>query len=169
MSRKRAAIALHGGASSPLPRQASPAITMPASRPTTKRVQFTPGFSARRRCVSRKYSGGVGAPSRSLPLVALALGVAVLVVQIRVIAGGQTWDDVRYHSEVAPPRLSAATAVQDGEWPAWWDGSGLGVALAGEPRHGALYPPIWLAATPHALDLVLVAHLAWAALGVAVW
>jgi len=119
--------------------------------------------------VSRKYSGGVGAPSRSLPLVALALGVAVLVVQIRVIAGGQTWDDVRYHSEVAPPRLSAATAVQDGEWPAWWDGSGLGVALAGEPRHGALYPPIWLAATPHALDLVLVAHLAWAALGVAVW
>ena len=63
----------------------------------------------------------MGAPSRSLPLVALALGVAVLVVQIRVIAGGQTWDDVRYHSEVAPPRLSAATAVQDGEWPAWWD------------------------------------------------
>lgn len=129
----------------------------------------TPGFSARRACVSRKYSRGVDAPSRSLPLLALALGVAVLVVQIRVIAGGQTWDDVPYHTEVAPPRLAAAVAVQRGDAPAWWDGSGLGVALAGDPRHGALYPPTWLAATPRALDLVLVAHLAWAALGVAVW
>src|ERR1051325_10453137 len=167
MSRKRAASALHGGASSPLPRQASPAITMPASRPTTKRVQFTPGFSARRRCVSRKYSRGVVAPSRSLPLVALALGVAVLVVQIRVIAGGQTWDDVRYHTEVAPPRLAAAQAVHRGDVPGWWDGSGLGVALAGEPSHGALYPPAWLTATPRSLDLAILAHLAWAALGVA--
>jgi hypothetical protein len=46
----------------------------------------------------------VTAPSRSLPLVALVLGAAILVVQIRVIAGGQTWDDVRYHTEVAPLR-----------------------------------------------------------------
>ena len=108
-------------------------------------------------------------PSRSLPLVALALGVAILVVQIRVIAGGQTWDDVRYHIEVAPARLAAAQAVQGGDVPDWWDGTGLGVTLAGEPGHGALYPPHWLAATPRALDLVIVAHLAWAALGVAVW
>ncbi|HEU4734800.1 MAG TPA: hypothetical protein VFT22_43210, partial [Kofleriaceae bacterium] len=106
---------------------------------------------------------------RSLPLVALALGVAILVVQIRVIAGGQTWDDVRFHAEVAPPRMAAAAAVQRGDVPAWWDGSGLGVPLAAEPSHGALYPPIWLAAAPRALDLVLIAHLAWAALGVAVW
>jgi hypothetical protein len=111
----------------------------------------------------------VALPSRSLSLVALALGVAILVVQIRVIAGGQTWDDVRFHAEVAPPRLAAAAAVQRGDVPAWWDGSGLGVPLAGEPGHGALYPPHWLAATPRALDLVLLAHLAWAALGVAVW
>ncbi|HMG23362.1 MAG TPA: hypothetical protein VK607_18635 [Kofleriaceae bacterium] len=111
----------------------------------------------------------MGPPPRSLPLVALALGVAVLVVQIRVIAGGQTWADLRYHTEVAPPRLAAAAAVQRGELPAWWDGSGLGVALAGEPAHGALYPPGWLAAAPRALDLTAVAHLAWAALGVAVW
>jgi len=47
---------------------------------------------------------------RSLPLVALALAVAVLVVQARVIAGGKTWDDVRYHTEIAPPRLAAACA-----------------------------------------------------------
>lgn len=108
-------------------------------------------------------------PSRSLSLVALALGVAILVVQIRVIAGGQTWDDVRFHTEVAPPRLAAAEAVQRGGVPAWWDGSGLGVALAGEPSHGALYPPQWVAATPRALDLAIIAHLAWAALGIAVW
>ncbi len=119
--------------------------------------------------MSRQYSRDVGAPSRSLPLVALVLGVAILVVQIRVIAGGQTWDDVRYHTAVAPPRLSAALAVQRGEVPGWWDGSGLGVPLAGEPSHGALYPPTWLAATPRALDLSSIAHLAWAALGIAVW
>ncbi|HET7502878.1 MAG TPA: hypothetical protein VFK02_17775, partial [Kofleriaceae bacterium] len=64
---------------------------------------------------------------RSLPLVVLALGVAILVVQIRVIAGGQTWDDVRFHTEVAPPRIAAAAAVQRGDVPGWWDGSGLGV------------------------------------------
>lgn len=113
----------------------------------------------------------MGVPSRSLPLLALgvALGVAILVVQLRVVFCGQTWDDVPYHTEIAPPRLAAAAAVQRGDAPAWWDGSGLGVPLAGDPRHGALYPPGWLAATPRALDLVLVAHLAWAALGVAVW
>ena len=109
------------------------------------------------------------APSRSLPLVALVLGAAILVVQLRVIAGGRTWDDVRYHTEVAPPRLAAAEAVQRGEVPGWWDGSGLGVPLAGEPSHGALYPPQWIAATPRALDLSIIAHLAWAALGIAVW
>jgi len=119
--------------------------------------------------MSRQYSRDVGAPSRSLPLVALVLGVAILVVQIRVIAGGQTWDDVRYQTSVAPPRLAAARAVQRGEVPGWWDGSGLGVPLAGEPSHGALYPPTWLAAMPRALDLSIIAHLAWAALGIAVW
>jgi len=111
----------------------------------------------------------VTAPSRSLLLVALALGAVILVAQRGVIIGGETWDDVRYHAEVAPPRLAAADAVQRGELPAWWDGSGLGVPLAGEPGHGAMYPPLWLAATPRALDLVNLLHLAWAALGVAVW
>ena len=111
----------------------------------------------------------MGASSRSLPLVALVVGVAILVVQIRVIAGGQTWDDVRYHTEVTPPRLAAAQAVHRGDVPGWWDGSGLGVALAGEPSHGALYPPTWPTATPRSLDLAIIAHLAWAALGIAVW
>ncbi len=111
----------------------------------------------------------MAAPPRSLLLVALALGVAILVIQIRVIAGGQTWDDTRYHTQVAPARLAAADAVRHGELPAWWDGSGLGVPLAGEPSHGALYPLHWLASSPRALDAILVLHLAWAALGVAVW
>jgi hypothetical protein len=102
-------------------------------------------------------------------LVALALAVAVLVVQVGVIAGGKTWDDARYHTEIAPPRLAAADQVLHGALPAWWDGSGLGVPLSAEPQHGAMYPPLWIARTPHALDLVLILHLAWAALGVAVW
>ncbi|MEO7097084.1 MAG: hypothetical protein ABI175_27740, partial [Polyangiales bacterium] len=106
---------------------------------------------------------------RSLPLVALALAVAVLVVQARVIAGGKTWDDLRYHTEIAPPRLAAAELVQHGALPAWWEGSGLGVPLAAEPQHGAMYPLTWIAATPRALDYVLILHLAWAAFGVAVW
>ncbi len=108
-------------------------------------------------------------PPRSLPLIALVLGAVLLVVQIGVIGGGRTWDDVRYHTEVAPPRLASAESVQHGTVPGWWDGSGLGVPLAGEPSHGALYPPHWLAATPRALDLVVFAHLVWAALGVAIW
>ncbi|MBA3463458.1 MAG: hypothetical protein H0T46_26115, partial [Deltaproteobacteria bacterium] len=108
---------------------------------------------------------------RSLPLVAFALALAlgVLVIQIRVVAGGKTWDDVRYHTEIAPARLAAAEQVQSGALPAWWDGSGLGVPLAAAPEHGAMYPPLWIAASPRALDLVMILHLAWAALGVALW
>jgi len=96
----------------------------------------------------------VTAPPRSLPLVAVVLAVAVVAIHARVVAGGKTWDDVRYHVEVAPPRLAAAESVQAGRLPAWWDGTALGVPLAGEPTHGALYPPAWVAATPRALDLV---------------
>lgn len=110
-------------------------------------------------------------PPRSLPVVAIALALVlgVIVVHARVVAGGKTWDDVAYHAEIAPPRLAAAEQIQRGALPQWWDGSGLGVPLAAEPQHGALYPPAWLASTPRALDLVLLLHLAWAALGVALW
>lgn len=107
--------------------------------------------------------------SRRVKLIALALALAVLVVEARIVVGGKTWDDLRYHTEIAPPRLAAAAAVQAGELPAWWDGTGFGVPLVGEPTHGAAYPPGWLAATPGALDLVFVLHALWAALGVAVW
>ncbi|HUJ63761.1 MAG TPA: hypothetical protein VLX92_34915, partial [Kofleriaceae bacterium] len=106
---------------------------------------------------------------RSLPLVALVLAIGVIVIEARIVAGGQTWDDATYHAQIAPPRLAAASAIQRGALPAWWDGSGLGVPLWAEPSHGAAYPPLWLAATPRALDWMLVLHVFWAALGVAVW
>jgi hypothetical protein len=111
----------------------------------------------------------VTSPPRSLPLVALVLVVAVIGANARLVVGGNTWDDVRYHTEITPPRLAAAEAVQSGVLPAWWDGTGLGAPLAGEPSHGAMYPPTWLAATPRTLDWLALAHLIWAALGVAVW
>ncbi len=106
---------------------------------------------------------------RSLSLVALVLALGTLIASGRIIAGGETWSDVRYHTEIAPPRLAAAQQIQAGELPAWWDGTGLGVPLAGEPSHGAMAPAIWLATSPRALDLILVAHLFWLALGIAVW
>lgn len=106
---------------------------------------------------------------RSLPLVALVLLVGIVVVRAPVIAGGKTWADLRYHTEVAPPRLAAAEAIQSGQLPMWWEGSGLGVPLAAEVSHGAMYPPTWLASSPRALDLLAIAHLVWAALGVALW
>lgn len=110
--------------------------------------------------------------SRTLPpvaLVALVIVVGIVLVRIPILAGGQTWADLRYHAETAPPRLAAADAVLSGELPAWWEGTGLGVPLAAEPSHGALYPPTWIAGTPRSLDLLVILHLAWAALGVALW
>lgn len=100
---------------------------------------------------------------------ALVLAVVTLVVYARIVLGGGTWDDVRYHIDVAPPRLAAAEAVLAGEAPTWWDGSGLGVPLLGEPSHGAAYPLTWLAADPRALDLLVLVHLFWLALGVVLW
>jgi len=101
--------------------------------------------------------------------LALALAVAVIVICARIVAGGQTWDDIAYHTEVAPSRLAAATQIQARELPAWWEGAGLGVPLLAEPAHGAAYPLVWLAATPRALDWLVVAHLVWLALGIAIW
>ena len=110
------------------------------------------------------------AERRSLAALALALALAVLVAHGRVVALGDTWDDVRYHTEVAPlARLAAAHAVARGEVPAWWEASGLGEPLLGEPSHAALDPPTWLARSPRALDVVMVLMLWWAALGVAAW
>ena len=93
----------------------------------------------------------------------------VLVVYAPIVLGGKTWDDARYHTEIAPPRIAAADAVLHGDLPTWWDGSALGVPLLAEPRHGAAYPLGWIAATPRALDLFAIVHVLWLALGVAVW
>jgi len=107
--------------------------------------------------------------TRSLPLVALALAVAVLATEARVVVGGKTWDDATYQTETVPPRLAAGRSARHGVVPAWWDGAGLGVPLAAEPSHGAASPLMWIAATPRSLDLVMVLHALWLALGVAVW
>jgi hypothetical protein len=103
------------------------------------------------------------------PRLALALTIAVIVICARIVVGGQTWDDVAYHTEVAPPRLAAAAQLVHGTLPGWWDGAGLGVPLLAEPSHGAAYPLVWLARSPRALDWLIVLHLAWAALGIAIW
>jgi hypothetical protein len=102
-------------------------------------------------------------------LVAFVLVAIVLVVFAPIVLGGQTWNDLRYHTEIAPPRIAAADAVLGGEVPTWWEGSALGVPLLGEPSHGAAYPIGWIAATPQSLDLLLVVHVLWCALGVALW
>ncbi|MDQ3340971.1 MAG: hypothetical protein M4D80_37920 [Myxococcota bacterium] len=109
------------------------------------------------------------AQPRSLPLVALVLAAVVLVINVPLVAGGKTWADLRYHTEVAPARMAAADAVWHGTLPAWWEGTGLGVPLAAEPSHGALYPPIWIATSTRTLDLVMILHLLWAAIGIALW
>lgn len=107
----------------------------------------------------------------TLPTIALGLvlAISVLVIHARVVLGGKTWDDVAYHTEIAPPRLAAAEAIAAGELPGWWEASGLGVPLLGEPSHGAAYPLAWIATTPHALDLLWILHVLWLALGVALW
>jgi len=115
------------------------------------------------------YSAVVAAPSRSGSLIAVVLAFVVLIVSAPIVLGGKTWDDIRYQTDVAPPRLAAAAAVSHGELPAWWDGSGLGVPLLAEPSHGAAYPGVWIAASPRLLDLVWILHLWWCALGVALW
>ena len=107
--------------------------------------------------------------ARSLSLVAIALAAFVLVINIRIVAGGKTWDDTRYHTEVAPPRIAAAESIRALRVPAWWDGTGFGVPLLAEPSHGALVPATWLAASSRSLDWLQLLHLAWCALGVAVW
>lgn len=106
---------------------------------------------------------------RSLPLLALALALAVLATQARVLIGGKTWDDATYQTDIVPPRLAAAQIVHAGHLPTWWDGVGLGVPLAAEPTHGVASPVMWIATTPFGLDLILVLHVVWLALGVALW
>jgi hypothetical protein len=101
-------------------------------------------------------------------IVVLALVVAALAIHVRVIAG-RTWDDVDYHAQVAPPRLAAATQIHDGAFPRWWEGSSWGVPLYAEPSHGAGDPMMWITTTPHGLDLVLLLHIAWLAIGIGLW
>ncbi len=100
-------------------------------------------------------------------LIALVLVAITLVVYAPIVLGGSTWRDARYQTEIAPSRIAAADAVLHGEAPTWWDGSALGVPLLAEPSHGAAYPIGFIAATPLTFDLLLVAHLLWCTIGIA--
>src|SRR5262249_3736518 len=131
------------------------------------------------RCACRRFRPGArgcqpeawssASVTRSLGFTALVLAMALVVFEARVAVGGQTWDDLGYHTEVAPPRLAAADQMMSGRWRAWGDGASFGVPLAAEPSHGAAYPAMWLALGPHGLDFVMLVHLWWLALGVAAW
>jgi hypothetical protein len=106
--------------------------------------------------------------------LAVVLAAAVLVMHAPVLVAGKTWADPGYLGEVVPARLAAGERIARGELPAWWTGTGLGVPMAAAPHHGALYPPHWLPALLPgdglaALDGLLLLHLWWAALGVALW
>ncbi|MFN0249568.1 MAG: hypothetical protein ACKV2T_21970 [Kofleriaceae bacterium] len=107
--------------------------------------------------------------ARSLSLIVLAIVAFVLVINVRIVAGGKTWDDVAYHTEVAPPRLAAGESIRSLRVPAWWEGTSFGVPLLAEPSHGAFVPATWFASSPRSLDWIQLLHLAWCALGIAVW
>jgi hypothetical protein len=110
---------------------------------------------------------------RSSWLVAAAVAAVVAVVEAPIVLGGRTWADRAYQTEVVPSRGAAAAAWASGRLPEWWDGSGLGVPLAAEPSHGAMYPLLAVvgeAPDPApAIDLSIALHAALAAIGIALW
>ncbi|HTJ41785.1 MAG TPA: hypothetical protein VL463_06795, partial [Kofleriaceae bacterium] len=109
---------------------------------------------------------------RSGWLVAVAVAAVVAVVEAPIVLAGRTWTDRAYQTEVVPSRAAAGSAWAAGRLPEWWDGSGLGVPLAAEPSHGAMYPLLAIAgAGPDlaAMDLLIVVHAMLAAIGVAIW
>jgi hypothetical protein len=106
-------------------------------------------------------------------IVVAVVAAIVIVVEAPILLGGRTWADRPYQTEVVPARAAAGAAWAAGRTPDWWDGSGLGVPLAAEPAHGALYPPLALVglgadALP-VLDALVVLHVLLAAIGLAMW
>lgn len=88
----------------------------------------------------------------------------------QVIAAGRTFAADGYQGRVVPALAYLGRRVRGLEVPEWWDGVGLGVPFAANPDHPAFYPPAWLmAALPNVAgaDLLMVAHLLWLGVGVA--
>ncbi|MBK9069459.1 MAG: hypothetical protein IPL79_00400 [Myxococcales bacterium] len=100
-----------------------------------------------------------------LPLLCAAVAVAFAPV----VLGGGSWLSLDYHAHVVPPALAVARDVQQGHWPFWWQGVGLGVPLLEAARPDALYPTTWLATTTRAHDVIVLLHLVYFALGTALW
>ncbi len=106
---------------------------------------------------------------RAAPAILATAAVAVAIWG-EVLLGGSTFARGDYREETVPARVWAAERIADGELPAWWDGVGLGVPYAANPRHAALYPvalPLALAPRAPAIDIWLILHLAWLAGGIA--
>ncbi|MCE9574938.1 MAG: hypothetical protein K8W52_17445, partial [Deltaproteobacteria bacterium] len=106
-------------------------------------------------------------------IVAAVVAAIVIVVEAPILLGGQTWADRAYQTEVVPSRAVAGEAWAEGRAPEWWSTSGLGVPLAAEPAHGAIYPPLALVglgadALP-VIDALIVLHVLLAAIGLAAW
>lgn len=103
----------------------------------------------------------------TLWLIGAAIAAAALA-QPRPLVGGETWVGNDQLTYTLPSRAVLAGALRAGRLPEWCDGYGLGAAYASNLSHGVVYPPAWLVAAlpmPFASDLLLIAHLAWMALG----
>jgi hypothetical protein len=106
---------------------------------------------------------------RAAPAILATAAVAVAIWG-EVLLGGSTFARGDYREETVPARVWAAERIAGAELPAWWDGVGLGVPHAANPRHAALYPaalPLALAPRAAAVDVWLILHLAWLAGGIA--
>lgn len=97
---------------------------------------------------------------RAAVLAVLVATVAALAVSAPAVLGRASWDDARYQRELVPARRAAASAVQRGELPLWWDGAGFGAPLASLPRSAPLYPASWVSSDGWGGDLFGALHLA---------
>lgn len=104
----------------------------------------------------------------------LRIFVALIVVASLAYAaplfGGATFVGRDHLTWTLPAKEAIAQALRAGHIPAWWESVNLGVPLASNPAHSALYPPTWLVAVaplPWGVDALLIAHVLFAGFGAA--
>jgi hypothetical protein len=96
--------------------------------------------------------------------------VIVAAAYLRPLVFGDTFALRDQLTWTLPARAHLHDALAHGRLPEWWDAVGLGIPFAGNPGYGVCYPPAWIVAlVPSAFgsDLLLIAHVAWLALGTA--
>jgi hypothetical protein len=115
----------------------------------------------------------LGAPPhrRSLVLaVAAGLVATIAVAYHRVLFLAETFAARDNLTLILPGRQFLAESLRADRLPEWSDWIALGVPFAANPINGVAYPPFWLAALGRsgvASDLIILLHLAIAALGAA--